>query len=113
MMPPTEARREFPRMPLPRTPVHKGKKNRGEALSSLVLPRLAYGAKLLHHAKKIGDAPRLGDLASLYAIYRDAPKVHPIAARRDAHVLPLVGCLSPPVGYHLVLLGYEVLYGAF
>jgi hypothetical protein len=85
----------------------------GKALSSLVLPRLAYGAKLLHHAQKVGDAPRLGDLAPLYTIYRDARKVHPIAGRRDTHVLPLVGCMGPPVGYHLVSLSYEVLYGAF
>src|SRR5215207_2304880 len=102
---------ELPRILLPRTPVNKGK--RGETLGSLVLPRLGYGAKLLHHAQEVGDAPRLGDLASLYAIYRDARKVHPIAGRRDAHVLPLVGRLSPPVGHYLVPLGYEDLYGAF
>src|ERR671921_1922026 len=83
-----------------------------EALSSLGLPWLAYGAKLLHHAQQVGDAPRLGDLASLYAIYGDACEVHPISGRRDAHVLPSVGRLSPPVGHYLVSLGYEVLYGA-
>src|SRR5215218_10979563 len=95
------------------TRVNKGKKKRDEALSSLSRPQLAYGAKLLHHAQQVGDTPRLGDLASLYAIYRDAPKVHPIAGRRDAHVLPLVGRLRPPVDHYLVPLGYEVLYGAF
>src|SRR5215211_2075273 len=82
-------------------------------LTSGLLPRLGDGADLPHQTQVLGDAPRLGDLTSLYAIYRDAPKVHPIAGRRDAHVLPLVGCLGPPVGYHLVPLGYEVLYGAF
>src|SRR5215218_1493611 len=96
-----------------RTSENSVKAKFGETLGSLVLPRLAYGAKLLHHAQKVRDAPRLGDLPSLYAIYRDAPKVHPIAGRRDAHVLPSVGRLSPPVGYYLVPLGYEVLYGAF
>ncbi len=85
----------------------------GQALSSLRLPRLGDGADLPHQVQVLGDAPRLGDLASLYAIYRDAPKVDPIAVRRDAHVLPLVGCLGPPVDYHLIPLGYEVLYGAF
>jgi hypothetical protein len=93
--------------------VNKRMKKRCDALCSLGPPWLAHGAKLLHHAQQVGDTPRLGDLSSLYAIYRDAPKVHPIAGRRDAHVLPLVGCLGPPVGYHLVPLGYEVLYGAF
>jgi hypothetical protein len=85
----------------------------GKALSSLVLPRLAYGAKLLHQAQQVGEAPRFRNLAPLYTIYRDARNVHPIAGRRYAHVLPSVGCMGPPVGYHLVPLGYEVLYGAF
>src|SRR5215212_11841681 len=107
-------RPRLPRIPLMRTTrVNKPMKKRGEALCSLGPPWLAHGTKLLHHAQQVGDAPPLGDLASLYAIYRDAPKVHPIAGRRHAHVLPSVGCLSPPVGYYLLPLGYEVLYGAF
>jgi hypothetical protein len=82
-------------------------------LTSGPLPRLGDSADLPHQAQVVGDAPRLGDLASLYTIYRDACKVHPIAGRREAQILPLVGCLGSPVGYYLVPLGYKVLYGAF
>ena len=74
--------------------MNKGKKKRDEALSSLGRPQLAYGAKLLHHAQQVGDTPRLGDLASLYAIYRDAPKVHYCRSE---------GCPCTPLGGPLAL----------
>src|SRR5215213_5758215 len=58
----------------------KGRESSGprptNCLTSGLPPRLGDGADLPHQAQVLGDAPRLGDLASLYAIYRDARKVH-------------------------------------
>ena len=109
LAPPTRC--ELRRTTLPRTQVNKGKRRRGRessgprptnCLTSGLPPRLGDGADPPHQAEVLGDAPGLGDLPSLYATYRDASKVHPIAGRRDVDVLPLVGCLGPPVGYDLV-----------
>src|SRR5918994_5527806 len=75
--------------------------------------RLGNGADLSHQAKLVLDCPRLGDLASLYAVEGDAREFHLLAARSDAHIVPLVGGSAPPVSSHLVPLGYEILNGAY
>src|SRR5215211_1646910 len=49
----------------------------------------------------------------LYAVHGDAREFHFLTGWRDAHVLPPVGSTAPPASYHLIPLGYEVLYGAY
>src|SRR5919107_6091525 len=75
--------------------------------------RLGKGADLSHQAKLVLDCPRLGDLASLYAVEGDAREFHLLAARSDAHIVPLVGGTAPPASNHLVSFSYEVLNGAY
>src|SRR5829696_1868955 len=74
---------------------------------------LGNGANLSHKAQLILDSPRLGDLVSLYAIDGDARELHLLAARSDAHILPLVGGSAPPASHHFIPLSYEVLNGAY
>src|SRR5215217_1852491 len=76
-------------------------------------PRLSNRADLPHQAQLILEGPRLGDLACLYVVHGDARKFHLLASRGYTRVLPLVGCTGSPASYHLIPLGYEVLYGAY
>jgi hypothetical protein len=82
-----------------------------EALSSLGLTRLRNSANLLHHAQGVVVSPGLHDLAAFYVIYGDARNLHRVAARRNAHKLPLVPAACPPACDHLIPLGYQVLDG--
>jgi hypothetical protein len=67
----------------------------------------------LHQAKLVLHTPRLGDLASLYAVYGYAHEFDSIAGRRDAHIVSLVGGSAPPASNHFIPLSYEVLNGAY
>src|SRR5215213_4112906 len=77
------------------------------------MPRLAYGADLSHQAKLVLHGPGLGDLAFLYGVDGDAHELHLLATRRDAHIVSPVGGTTPPASHHFILLGYEVLNGAY
>src|SRR5215210_930982 len=76
------------------------------------LSRLGNGADLSHQAQLILDSPRLGHLASLYAVEGYAREFHFLAARRSAHIITPVGGPAPPASNHLISLSYEVLNGA-
>src|SRR5215204_7313794 len=81
--------------------------------SLLRLFRLGKCPDLSHQAQLILYVPRLGDLASLYAVEGDAREFHLIAGRSNAHIVPLMGGSAPPASHHLVSLSYEVLNGAY
>src|SRR5215208_6514160 len=80
--------------------------------SLLRLFRLGKCPDLSHQAQLILDVPRLGDLVSLYAVEGDAREFHRLAARSNAHIVPLMGGAAPPASNHLVSLSYEVLNDA-
>src|SRR5215212_4328294 len=77
------------------------------------LSRLGKRPDLLPQAKLILHVPRLGYLASLYAVEGDAREFHRVAGQSDAHIVPLVGGAAPPASNHFIPLSYEVLNGAY
>src|SRR5215212_691178 len=81
--------------------------------SLLRLSRLGKCPDLPKQAKLVLHVPRLGDLASLYAVEGDAREFHLPAGRSNAHIVPLMGGSAPPACHHILSLGYEVLDGAY
>src|SRR5215218_1144927 len=75
--------------------------------------RLGKRADLPQQAKLVLYVPRLGDLASLYAVEGDAREFHLVAGRSNAHIVPLMGGSASPACHHLLSLSYEVLYCAY
>src|SRR5215207_6642410 len=79
--------------------------------SRLDLLRRGDGAYLLHHAQEVVVRPAIHELAAFYTVYADARNLHPVAAWRDVHKLPLVRDACRPARDHLIPLGYQVVYG--
>src|SRR5215211_1111134 len=75
--------------------------------------RLGKRADLPQQAKLVLYVPRLGNLASLYAVEGDAREFHLVAGRSNAHIVPLMGGSASPACHHILSLSYEVLNGAY